>query len=488
MIQKVILGILILLTVNITLQINKDKSLESLVEAFVKDTVFKTSSIGFSAIDVQNGEKIATYNSMLSLTPASTVKLFSTATALELLGSKHKFTTQIAYSGKIDSLGVLHGNIFIIGGGDPVLGSEYFKKYYNNPNFLTVWANAIKNAGIRYIDGRIVANNAIFHNQIIPDTWSWEDIGNYYGATANGLSIYENTYKITFKSGKKAGDATKIIAIEPPMPDLKFENHVKASSKRSDEAYIYGSPLSKNRTITGTIPKARNRFIVKGAIPNPPIIAGLELEKMLRQNGIRIAKTPESSNEHIDRKQIKILTTSYSPPLDEIINRTNKKSINLLAEHLLNHVGRRNNSVGSTKKGTDEVVRFWKERKMDTDGLFLIDGSGLSRYNAVTANQFTFLLQYMYKNSKYLKSFYNSLPVAGKSGTLRNRCKGTTAEGNLRAKSGTLYKVKSYAGYFKNKSGRRIAFAIIVNNYLCNSGEISAKMEKFLVDMTETND
>ena len=159
-------------------------------------------------------------------------------------------------------------------------------------------------------------------------------------------------------------------------------------------------------------------------------------------------------------------------------------SINLFAEHLMNQIGVSKYRSGDTGSGTQATTLFWKEKELDTDGFYVNDGSGLSRFNGVTAKQLVGILKYM-NESKNKDLFLRTLPIAGKSGTMRNFAKGTVAHGKVRAKSGTMTRVKSYAGYVTTKNKRNIAFAIIANNYNCSSFQMKKKMEKIIIKLAE---
>ncbi len=448
---------------------------------FIEDEKLKNASIGFYAIELETGKVIAEYNPDMSLIPASILKLVTTATALEVLGENFRFKTTIQYNGEIDSTGTLNGNIFIKGGGDPTLGSKLFEKNYFEPFFMDTWADSIVSFGIDSINGAIIGDASIFNKNMIPGTWIWGDIGNYYGASANGLSIYENTYKIKFKSGTSHGDTTEIVDIEPTIPNIEFDNHVWSSNINKDNAYIYGAPFNNYRYIEGSIPRNRDEFIVKGSIPDPPYLTSLDFNSVLerREIGIGLPATTLRKlsivKDTISRKDICI---TYSPRLKNIIYWTNLKSNNLFAEHMLNYLGYLKYSTGDNKSGTEAVEEFWKSKGINTSGMYINDGSGLSRYNVITTKQIVDILQYMKLKSKNYDVLNKSFPIAGKTGTLRSMCKGTPGQGKIRAKSGTMTRVKSYAGYVTAVNDKELAFAIIVNNYNGSSVALRKKIEK----------
>jgi len=489
MLKKNILSIILILLFSCA--IAQKKQLATVLDEFKTDPKLKNASISFVAIDIDSGKVIAQLNPDLSVSPASTLKLFSTATVLELYGDTYRYETQLQYDGTIDkATRILHGNIYIKGSGDPALGSDYFPDYYN-PFFIDTWVEKIKQLGIDSINGLIIGDAQIYSDNILPRMREWEAMANYYGAGACGLNIYDNIYRVTFRSPAETGKLTEIKKIEPPQPDILFDNRVLSSEDDSDNAYIFGAPYSNYRTIYGTIPKAKNEFTIKGAISDPALFTAYELSKRLFLAGVKLDTTKISTIRHLKlsgkntENQRFTIHSTFSPTLSELINRTNKISFNLYAEHFINHVGLKTYNYGDAETGANAVVDFWKSKGMDTDGLFIRDGSGLARANMVTANQMVYLLSYMKTKSIYAETFYESLPVAGESGTMRNVCKGTVAAGNLRAKSGSIDKVRTYTGYVITRSKRFVAFALLVNNYTCSSAQMRDKLEKMMTALAE---
>ena len=187
-----------------------------------------------------------------------------------------------------------------------------------------------------------------------------------------------------------------------------------------------------------------------------------------------------------EEDSLTFITATFSPPLSKIIEQTNFHSINLFAEHLLDLCGLKFIGRARTEADAKAVMKFWQEKGMDIQGMALTDGSGLSQYNAVTPRQMVFLLNYMQKYSPYFKVYYNSLPVAGQQdNTLEGMFAGTPAVGNLRAKSGTIDRVKVYSGYVRSYSGREIIFSMMVNNFSGKSRVARAQLEKLMLALTE---
>ena len=464
---------------------NKDHSVSQIVRTLENDSDLQHAGVSFYAIDIQTGEVIGELNPDLCLKPASTMKLVTSAAALELLGSAYRFETVLQYDGYIDeNTNTLHGNIYIKGGGDPTLGSKYFYSTRNH-NFLNDWAAAIKNLGIETITGHIIADATVYSWNMIPPTWAWEDFGNYFGAGACGLTVYDNFYTLHFNTSSTIGGKTTITEIEPNIPGLTVNNTVTAANIYSDQSYIYGTPYTYNRDIRGQLPRSKSDYEVKGSMPDPALFTAQELLLELTSQGITVLKNPTTVRikkdlSLVQKSRTNIIITK-SPTLAEIVSVLNMRSVNLFAEHLLIEVGIKNGRVNDTKSAGNVMENFWAYKGMSTGGLSINDGSGLSHYNYISAKQLVFVLKYMQQNSSNFDVYYNSLPISGESGTLSSVCKNTVAHGKIHAKSGTIRGVRCYAGYTVSNSGREIAFAAMINNYTCSSSESRKKLEKIMI-------
>ena len=219
-------------------------------------------------------------------------------------------------------------------------------------------------------------------------------------------------------------------------------------------------------------------------MPDPPQAAAYYLNQRLKQVGIICDKGPISLLE-LNRKGAKtgtrrLLYTYYSPSLAEIVKRTNLQSVNLYCEAMLRAIGLARKQQGSPDTGLEVVRDYWRNKGLDMDGVFLEDGSGLSPHNAVNSHFMADLMSKIYQDKALYEVINASLPVAGKSGGLKNMLNGTAAEGKLRAKTGTLNRVRSFTGYAPDRNGRLVAFCIIVNNYTGSCSAIRDKMEKLM--------
>jgi len=446
------------------------------LENFVNSPALENANISLQFKDLGADKTLYQFRSNNVTIPASTMKLVTTASAIELLGPSFCFQTKLEIDGTLNSEGVLNGNLYIKGGGDPTLGSEKL----GDQNFLAKWVEAIKKAGIKRINGQIVADGTLFDDEGVNPKWTWEDVGNYYAAGAYGISYMDNTFKLVLQSGLY-GTTPEIIRTIPEIPSLIFENHLTSTDIDSDSAYFYGAPLSNHRVLRGEIPANRFEFIIKGDIPNPSLLLAEHFQKKLNENAVFISNLPSDVVKTvIDRKVIYI---HNSPPLSEIISETNVNSNNGYAEEIFRYLALKNSRVATTRRAIDEVRSFWKVKNLPVNQLFMYDGCGLSPLDAVSANFYVDLLTYMKTKSVNKEAFFNSLPVSGISGTLKNFLVKTTLQGKVHAKSGTIGGVKCYAGYIETK-GRTYVFAILVNHANAPIKAVTAKIEEFLLQAT----
>lgn len=452
---------------------------EKLINSLKSLPELKNASLSLYAKNIKTDSVILEYNSELSLSPASVFKIFPTSLALEILGPHYKFKTEIAYTGVIDTNGVLNGDIYIIGYGDPCLGSENFQEHYNkNSQLLQIWANAVKNAGINKINGKLIADASYFGKININGKWLWEDVANHYGTTGSSLNYNDNLFYIYFNTSKTEGGATEIVRVIPSDLGLEFNNEVISSKSNYDDAYIFYNRDSYKLDIRGTLPMNRTDFKVKGALPEPEKYLLGQFEKALKICGVQVSGNKDLICSRNKNLKIHVLHTTYSPELSEIVKITNQISQNLYAEILSYHVAKK---LG--KDYQDIVKEYLKIRNIDNSGLYIYDACGLSRFNGLTARQMTEFLIYIKTKSPTVEYFINSLPVYGVSGSFSKYVSGKESKNVVYTKSGSMTKVRSYAGYIINKRGEEIAFCFIANNFACPGYQMRKIFENLFVEI-----
>ncbi|MDD2284038.1 MAG: D-alanyl-D-alanine carboxypeptidase/D-alanyl-D-alanine-endopeptidase [Paludibacter sp.] len=454
------------------------------VNNFINNPLLKNANISLLVKDLKTGKELHSYRANHATIPASTMKVVTTATALEIFGPDYRYETILAYDGRIDAAGVLNGNLYIVGCGDPTLGSSKM----GDMNFLSKWVAATKAAGITKINGRIVADESRFDNEGVNSKWTWDDIGNYYAPGIYALAYLDNTLRVTFKSGA-TGTTPEIIDLSPSVEGLNIENNLLSSKITFDSAYFYGYPKSGNRSVRGEIPANRPGFVVKAELPDPGLTLARDFHQQLQQQHIEITSSPItfSSSAFSFPVNLSVRTpiyTHYSVPLNQIVKEINEKSNNFYAEQVFKSISLNRDAIATNKRSVEIVRNFWKTKGLDINQLFQLDGSGLSPANAVSASFLTAVMEYMYKESKHKEAFFGSLAIAGKTGTIAGVLKKTPLAGKIYAKSGTIERVRSYTGYIL-QDGREWVFTIIINNSNGNPWQTLSRIEDFLIDITK---
>jgi serine-type D-Ala-D-Ala carboxypeptidase/endopeptidase (penicillin-binding protein 4) len=461
-------------------------SQEKSSETFHADSSLMHASVSLCVADAEKGDILIDYNSGISLMPASVMKLITSAAALELLGPGYTFKTRIGYTGSLNKRsGKLKGNIIILGGGDPALGSNYFSDHYQD--FLIRWITEIKKLGIKRITGRIIADDSYYDFLPVPSKWLWEDAGNYYGAGAYGLSLFDNTYEIHFKTLSDSS-LPAIREIIPNECRNELSNFLIASGT-TDEGYVFAAPYSTSGWIAGNAPVNQDDFVLKASITDPPLLMAKIINEKLKAGGIKISGNPTTVRLLQNNKAEKFIpiAETVSPPLADLIEVLNHESVNLYAEHLIKELGKKFKNNGTTASGAEVIIEFLKNSGIDTNGMFIEDGSGLSPLNAINTRELVRLLVYMKNKGKYFTEYFSSLPDAGKDGTLKNYFKDPVFDSRLKAKSGSMTRVRSYAGYFTTVSGKKMVFSIIINNYSGPSKKIISGIEENIRELILNN-
>ena len=425
--------------------------------------------------NMNTGEVIDSYRPDHVVPPASVMKLLTTGAALEILGPGYRFPTILEYSGSIEN-GILHGNLYIHGTCDPSLG------WQGKTAFFTQWVKAVKTAGIKAIDGGIIADMTLLDGEAQNPAWLCEDAGNYYAPGIFALNYYGNTMNIVLKSGEP-GSVASVIKTEPQVEDVYFINHIRCDKIQYDGAFVSGLPYSRERYLTGAVPSNLGTFGVKGDLPNPGLLLARHFTAKLRESGVEVKReaTYEADFNPLRPSRTE-LYIHYSDPLSELIQETNINSNNLFAEAIFRYLGTRYTLPGTIHNSQDLLKDYWRRRGVAVQNAIIKDGCGLAPQDAVSAKAFVQLLTTM-AHSTNKDEWMASLPVSGQTGTLKTLCAGTALEGRIHAKSGTIAGTKNFAGYIDMPNGETWVFAILINSAPGKAKNIQNVIQQYLLDV-----
>ncbi len=465
---------LLLIIFSLISAITNAQDLHPAVKEFVDAPGLHNAGVGILIKEVETGEIVAEYRRNTNLIPASITKLISTATALEVFSDTFKFETKVVMEGHLTKDSTLHGNIYVVGGGDPSIASKYNKQ----PNdFFTNAANAVRNAGIKKVDGAVIGDASLYAQCAQMPIWLVEDIGTYYAPTPSAICAYDNMIRIYVNNS--AEDSVARVVNTVPKTNLL---DVKVINK--DTPYrIMSTDFSWNKTIEGPFAVGKTQEI-QAENPEPALFVADAIEQLLKDSGVVFTKKASTTRIEPFAKSdsCKLLYTHYSAPLSELCRATNYNSINLYAENIFLHLGLRNSYTSSYPKSISSSFGWWNAHGVNAKGVYQVDGSGLSMKNAINPNFFVDMLIYMKKKSKFFPAFYASLPTCGVNGTVKSFLANTPLKGKAHFKSGSMERVQNYAGYVEH-NGKTYAVCLMVNNFSCQRGELRVKMGNMLKEI-----
>ncbi len=477
--RKLIYSIIILIHALTCYGQNIDKLEESL-DKFASDAFFKDMHLSFSLVNVTLGKQVLGLEETKPLVPASSLKLITNFSSLKILGSDYVYQTNVCYSGLITYDGTLRGDIVIISGGDPTLGSDKFKGVRNLTQLSSYIVDKIKAGGINCIEGKIILLNDYYTHQGPVDSWQWNDISNYYGAGAWSMNIHENLYSIYFNTKDKIGSTPKITKIFPTIPGLEIKNEISLSDPNSgDQAYVFGGPENYNQTIKGTLPIGHGQFSIKAAIPNPPLFFAEMMYSLLNDSGIGSFGF-KLTTEYKDK--LHLLCTIESPKLERIVYMSNVESNNLYSEALLKTIAKNKNRKSNPQDGLDEIKCLMKAYKLNTKDYKAVDGSGLSRQNFISA---ALMAEFLSKISTDLgpQKIAKLMAQPGQKGTLSHVMKNSKDTNAFRIKTGSMKAVQSYSGLVKSKDDQWFSFCLMANGFDCSNSLVRKKFDHFLTEI-----
>ncbi len=438
---------------------------QSVVDAFVKDPALRPASVGIYIADAETGEIVASANEWQAHIPASTVKLITSATALRLLGPSFVPYTQVDVTGKVDSYGVLQGDLVIRGGGDPTLGSAYGSRVQTD--FAQAITRALQTKGVRQIAGKIQIDNSFFEGYSLSPKAMLEDVTWAYGTSCHALNYRDN--RLTVKA-QAVGERYKVTEISPIGV---WE--VSADLVKGEKEDIAVERKGTQWHIVGTIPRERERYTLELAVDSPEEMLVHDLAQQFTQAGI----TVREGGGFVSSTMRETLLQYPGDSLGDVVKSLNYRSDNLYAESVLRLLPPEDNTPRSAEAGLHTIRHYWQGSGVDSLALFLYDGSGLARSNKVSAEYLGKILIAMAQDSAVGETFVHSLPLAGKEGSVKYFMRNHRLPGELRLKSGSMSDVQAYAGYYTT-THNRYAVVVMVNNYTCSRAELRRKIATLL--------
>lgn len=463
------------------------KELRRVLDRTLNDDAFSNAFWGVLVYDLDADKTLYARNASKSFIPASNTKLYTTAAALDLLGPSYRYTTTLFTDGTMTE-GVLDGNLIVRGSGDPVIGGRF------NDGDLTetfrAWADSLKLRGITHITGDLIGDDDVFDDQALGYGWSWDDEPFWYAAESSALSFNDNCVDFALVGQREAQPA--LIHWEPfntTFVEVTNATRTITSSGSIDEGYA--RPREQNHfRLSSLVPEGKTDY-ESLSVHNPTLF----FVHVLRETLIREGLTIGGISVDVDDLSIKPayerlipLASHVSAPLYDIVRVINKRSHNLYAEQVLKTLAvelPQPDSLyvpGSSAMGVAAAMETYARAAVDTSRIQLVDGSGLSRQNLVTAEMTLALLKYMWQHpdDSTQAAFLESLPIGGLDGTLRFRFSDGPARGNVRAKTGTVSNASTLSGYVMTAAGTPLAFVLMSNHYTIPTSEIRATQDTIL--------
>jgi len=472
---------------------NTASTIEDLQQRFSKiisQPQYAAAFWGLKVFSLDSDKVVFEHNSQKLFSPASNSKLYTVAMALDKLGPDYRIKTSLYAKNPPTKNGTLKEGLIVFGRGDPLcqdrrVGGDIYKS-------LDPLVFALTNAGVKKIKGDLIMDCTYFRGPEFGSGWVWDDLENSYGAEISALSFNNNTLMIKVQPAAQVGLRCQ-VTVTPAIPFLSVSNRTETVGTNhartitlyrhlgQNNVFISGQMALDDPGYTEDIPFHRPaEFLASG------YKQALTRHKIKVTGRLRIIDWLEARTNSVEH--VKAIELGYieSPPLSALVRAIQKPSQNLYADLLFAHVGEtlRDDSTDpettSEELGVRALRQFLVRAGIRESDVMFEEGSGLSRDNLTTPNATVTLLKFM-SHHKCADAFIDALPIAGVDGTLRNRMKGTSAEGNVRAKTGSLRWAKSLSGYVTTAAGERLVFCFMLNRFQSASTPPSADLDALAV-------
>lgn len=429
-------------------------SLQRTIAKLLAAPTLRGAQVGLIAIDTARGTTLYSQNADQEFMPASNFKLLAGSAALNVLGAAFAYTTSVA-SDAAPQNGTITGNIYLQGGGDALLSAKD----------LDAAAAAVAAQGVQSISGSVVTDATHFDAVRYGYGWSWDDLPFYYAPVVSALELEDGVVHMYFSPAPAAGQPASIL-IQPSSTAFAVDNQLMTGPPKSKDTSELVRPWNQPATIriTGSYPAdAKTSGDVHPAVPDPESYAGDVFAKALAAHGISVAGPTQSGK---TPAAAATLWTKQSEPMPQLLADFWYPSDNLMGEMFLKELGYRlKGAPGSVENGRTLENQYLKSAGIDPQTVTISDGSGLSQYDRITPRDLLLILQNDW-NSPNRDIVLNALPVTGVRGTLRNSYKGTAAEKNVFAKTGSISHVRTISGYVKTKTHGPVTFSFMINQWM----------------------
>lgn len=418
---------------------------------------------GVEVRSIDRGERLFSLNADKLMMPASNMKVFTLAAAAETLGWDARMTTTLAAAGVVEE-GMLRGDLIVTGGGDPTINSRDKRA----DAVFSEWADALKSAGITAVSGRVIGDDQAFDDEGLGVGWAWDYLQYGYAAPVGALQYNENVAELIVSPSTQAGDPA--VASLAPGSGLSVHNMAVTGAAGSPDTIDYRRRLDAPvLELTGSVAADAKPARRTVAVVNPTLFFAESLKHALVARGIAVAG-PAADLDDVaaglaGEAERRIIARSESPPVRAIATVMMKVSHNLYAETLLKAAGRTAGSLATAAAGRAAAAAALAKLGVPEGSYVMVDGSGLSRYNYVSAAALTAVLQRMHADATHREPLLATLPIAGTDGTLERRLRRTPAQGNARAKTGSIANVRTLSGFVRTRDGELLVFAMLANHF-----------------------
>jgi serine-type D-Ala-D-Ala carboxypeptidase/endopeptidase (penicillin-binding protein 4) len=454
------------------------RTFEERLGSLVNGTVARSSDSSIQIVEVESGRVVSERNPHMAIAPASNMKIFTTAAAIDLLTPSFQTQTTVHVRGEVDATGTLQGDIKVVGRGDPTIGGRFHDGAATA--VLQQWASEIKRAGIKNVTGDLIFEYGYFDTEYIHPTWPEDQLVNWYEAPISAFSMQEGCVEVrVLPSGN---GANCVVQLEPPTSYLSVQNSCKTGRGMP---YITRRRNTNEVIVRGGVPARSGATEVFVTVENPVQYFATVTYETFSRAGLRVGGQVKLVAR--DARPDWRLVTSHSTPLSIIVFVINKKSQNHYAEQLLKIIGAEGTGQGSWSSGNAEI-KEWLTTKVGVPGNEFLpaDGSGMSRNNRASANAFISVLRYMWK-SPHREDFVSSMPYTGDPDSkFGNRLRNPPYARQIYAKTGYISGVIGLSGYVHAQSGKIYAFSFLFNRYRVGVSSVYRLQDEMLKEIVKS--